>query len=85
MRRANLFWPTVLGSLGILDFWCAKNATVGDSLSEVTRATLRTHTPLGRAAFVGAWAGLTVWLIPHICRGAIADAVRAIDDNLADF
>lgn len=70
MRRpvARAFWIGVLGSLGLFDYWCAKNRTDGDSLSEVTRAVLRTHHPVGRAVFIGAWAGLSAWLIPHICR-----------------
>jgi hypothetical protein len=77
MRRPAFVWAGALGGLAVLDLWCARNAVVGDSLSEVTRATLRTHTRLGKATFVGFWTGLTVWLVPHI--------IRAIDDNLADF
>lgn len=77
MRRPVSFWAGVLGVLAALDLWCARNTTTGDSLSEVTRAALRTHTPAGRAAFIGAWAALTVWLVPHI--------VRAVDDNLAEL
>lgn len=77
MRRPAPFWVSALGGLAVLDIWCARNATTGDSLSEVTRAALRTHTPAGRAVFIGAWAALTVWLVPHI--------VRAVDDNLADL
>lgn len=68
MRRPSLFWWGVIGGLGALDFWCHRNETVGDTLSEVTRATFRTHHPLGRLAFVAAWCGLSYWLIPHINR-----------------
>lgn len=70
MRRpvALGFWFSVLGALGIFDYWCAKNAIDGDSLSECARSTLRTDTAAGRAAFVGGWAALSYWLIPHICR-----------------
>lgn len=67
-QRASAFWVGALGALGLFDFWCAKNATNGDSLSEVARATFRTDHPIGRAAFVGGWAALSAWLIPHICR-----------------
>lgn len=68
MRRPAPFWLGTLGALAAYDYWCAKNATIGDSLSEVARATFRTDHPLGRAAFIGAWAVLTAWLLPHICR-----------------
>lgn len=68
MRRPTLVWGGVLGALGLLDYWCAKNATDGDSLSECTRAALRTHTRAGQVVFVAAWAALTAWLVPHICR-----------------
>lgn len=73
MRRPALVWVSTLGSLAIFDLWCARNDVEGDSLSEITRTALRTHTPLGQAVFIGAWAGLTAWLVPHICR-AIQDA-----------
>lgn len=68
MRRPSLVWGGALGALGLFDLWCAKNATVGDSLSECTRAALRTHTRAGQVAFIGGWAALTAWLVPHICR-----------------
>lgn len=70
MRRpvASAFWLGALGSLGLFDYWCAKNATDGDSLSECTRDVLRTHTRVGQVAFVTSWAALSAWLIPHICR-----------------
>jgi hypothetical protein len=68
MRRPGLVWGGVLGGLTVFDLWCARNAVVGDSLSECTRSALRTHTTVGRALFVGCWAALTAWLVPHICR-----------------
>lgn len=77
MRRPTSFWVSTLGGLAALDLWCARNTVIGDSLSEVTRTALRTHTPAGRALFVGGWAALTIWLVPHI--------LRAVDDNIADF
>lgn len=64
------FWLTVLAGLGLFDLWCAKNATDGDSLSEVAREVFRTETPAGRAALIGFWAALSAWLIPHLCRTA---------------
>ncbi len=68
MRRPACVWVTVLGSLVLFDLWCARNGTEGDSLSEITRTSLRTHTRAGQTAFVFAWAALTSWLVPHICR-----------------
>lgn len=67
-RRPAFRWAAILGLAATYDYWCAKNATEGDSLSEVARAALRTHHPVGRAVFIGAWTALSVWLIPHICR-----------------
>lgn len=68
MRQAGLFWWGVIAGLGALDLWCHRNETVGDTLSEVTRATFHTHHPAGRAAFAVAWGVLSWWLIPHINR-----------------
>lgn len=61
-------WLTVGAGLVALDYWCAVNGTEGDSLSECTRAALRTHTRAGQVAFVTGWAVLSGWLVPHICR-----------------
>lgn len=69
-RAARTFWVTTLAGLGVFDLWLAKNATDGDSLSEVTRELFRTETPAGRATLVGAWAMLTAWLIPHLLHRA---------------
>lgn len=72
MQRPELVWGGTLGALVAFDLWCAKNDTEGDSLSECTRTLLRTHTRIGQALFIGGWAALTAWLVPHICR-SIAD------------
>lgn len=72
MRRPASIWGGALGALVVFDIWAARNAVVGDSLSEVARATLRTDTTEGRALFVLGWAALTAWLVPHICR-AVTD------------
>lgn len=77
MRRPGLVWGGALGALAVFDLWCARNAVVGDSLSECTRSVLRTHTRAGQAAFVLGWAALTAWLVPHICR-TIADTQEAL-------
>lgn len=51
----------------------------GATLSETTRALYRTHTPLGRAAFVTSWTGLSVWLVPHVCRATAAGLASAAE------
>ncbi len=68
MRRPVTVWATVLGVLSVFDVWCSYNDIEGDSLSEVTRAALRTDRPEGRALFVIGWAALSAWFVPHICR-----------------
>lgn len=77
MRRPALFWGSTIGALGLIDFWCAKNAVVGDSLSECTRALFRTEHPVGRIAFSATYATGAYVLWAHIC--------RVIDNNLAEF
>lgn len=51
----------------------------GATLSETTRALYRTHTPLGRLLFVASWTGLSVWLVPHICRATAAGLTAAAE------
>lgn len=68
MRRPVPVWAACIGGLIALDVWCDRNTTVGDSLSECLRTTLRTDTPAGKAfVFVG-WGYLTAWFLPHLCR-----------------
>lgn len=41
----------------------------GDTLSERLREWFHTDHPLGKVAFVGAYAGFSAWFLPHIvCR-----------------
>jgi hypothetical protein len=68
MRRPALFWGDTLTALGIVDLWCARNAVVGDSLSECSRAWFRVHTPAGELAFTTALTAGAVILHRHICR-----------------
>lgn len=79
MRRPGLVWAVVLGGLAGFDYWCARNTVVGDSLSECTRATLRTHTRAGQLLFIGGWAALTAWIVPHINRKLAASPQEASD------
>lgn len=82
MRRPAVVWVSTLGTLVAFDYWCATNDTVGDSLSEVARATLRTHTLAGGVAFVVGWGALTAWLVPHILRNI--DNLAELDDPTGD-
>jgi hypothetical protein len=68
MRRPALVWAAALGGLAILDVWCDRNATKGDTLSECVRIWFRTDTPAGRTALVAFWLGLSGWVIPHWLR-----------------
>ena len=68
MPRPVIFWGAAIGALSVIDYWCDRNAVEGDTLSEVTRAALRTDTRQGQALFTLGWAALTAWLVPHICR-----------------
>lgn len=70
MRHPRRIWLASIGGLVVLDVWTSRNATAGDSLSEVARSIYRPDTKLGRAAFVGSWVALSSWLIPHICKEA---------------
>ena len=50
----------------------------GYTLSEVTRALFRVDSKPGRTLFVGAWLGLSVWLVPHIAFKAVEAAVDMV-------
>lgn len=67
MRRPGLFWGASLGALLAADVLLDRRHD-GSTLSECTRATFRTHHPVGRVVFVAGWLGLSAWLIPHICK-----------------
>ena len=73
MRRPGLVWASLLGSLAVLDLLCDRRHDE-TTLSAVTRRAYRTHTLGGRVAFVGSWALLTAWLVPHICRAVHASS-----------
>lgn len=65
--RPRLIWGAGIGSLIVLDVVLDRRHD-GSTLSECTRAIYRTHTPLGKAAFVASWLGLSCWICPHICK-----------------
>ena len=55
--RWALFWGASIGALGALDY-VRSTRSDGTTVSEILRAILSTHTPLGEAAF---HAGLAVF------------------------
>lgn len=65
--RAALGWAGFLLVGGIADV-IADRRHNGSTLSECARATFGTDRRRGRVLFVACWAGLSAWLVPHICR-----------------
>lgn len=68
MRHPRRVWVAGIGSLVVLDVWCDRNSTPGDSLSECVRVFFRPETRLGKFAFVASWAALSGWFLPHILK-----------------
>ena len=66
-RPMALAWATAVGTLGMADVLLNRRHD-GSTLSEATRWAFCTQHPLGRVAFVAAWAALTAWFVPHILR-----------------
>lgn len=65
--RPRLIWAAGIGSLIVLDVVLDRRHD-DSTLSGVTRSLYRTHTPLGRAAFVASWSAPSAWFVPHICK-----------------
>lgn len=58
-------WIGTIGTMIVADIVLDKRRN-GSTLSETARYVFRTDTRLGKAVFVGSWAALTGWLVPHI-------------------
>lgn len=67
MRRPGMFWGASLGALILADVLLDRRHD-GSTLSEVTRATFRTHHPIGRAAFLSTLTVSSVGFARHICK-----------------
>jgi hypothetical protein len=67
VNRRRWIWGGLAG-VGLVAELVSLRRHDGATLSETARAVFATHTPAGRLAFVGAWAALTVFLVPHICK-----------------
>lgn len=70
MKHPARFWAGAFAALGLVDLWADRNNVTGDTLSECTRRAYRTHTTVGRVAFVASWVALSWWLVPHILKSA---------------
>lgn len=66
MVRPVHIWSAAIGGLIIYDIRCDRDDIPGNTLSEVIRTHVRTHHPVGRAAFLLGWGTLTAWFVPHI-------------------
>lgn len=77
-RAAAIGWAVSIGALTVADIYL--NATAPDcTLSHTGRTTFRVEHPVGEAAFVLGWLGLTAWLVPHIVKpGRAARRARAV-------
>jgi hypothetical protein len=73
-------WGGTVAAVAAMDVY-ANRRRDGSTLSMFVRRAFRTETQPGRVAFVGAWAALSGWFVPHICRQrrvvAVADPARA--------
>lgn len=67
MRRPGMFWGAWAVSSLAFDAVLDRRHN-GSTLSEVTRATFRTHTPIGRAVFLATLATASAGFARHICK-----------------
>jgi hypothetical protein len=67
MRRPLETWASCIGALVALDIWCDRRRN-NSTLSCQLRRIFHTDRKSGRLAFIAAWAGLTAFIVPHICR-----------------
>lgn len=83
-RGALAFWAGTIGTLGLIDYYLDRNYPEY-TLSNTNRTWMFCHHPLGVAVFLGTWAGLTRWYLPHIIVPAwgARKAVAAVSRSLA--
>lgn len=74
MRKQRLTWAVLLGTPTALELWAVATDRTPWTLSCVTRDVLRTNCDAGRVTFLAAWAALTLWFVPHICRQAAIES-----------
>lgn len=71
VMKPKVVVPAFCGWIGTISTMIAADIILdkrrnGSTLSEAARWIFRTDTRLGKAVFVGSWAALSTWLIPHI-------------------
>jgi hypothetical protein len=64
--RALRLWAAVVGGAVVVELVAIRARRPDLTLSAATRVACRTDTPMGRAVFVGGWAALSAWFVPHI-------------------
>lgn len=77
MSRAHAAWWGAVGILGLVDVLASKHSHA--TLSCAIRHTLGTDERSGRIRLVAGWGVLTVWLLPHLLRHELDDALDQID------
>lgn len=79
--RPGAAWGALLGAGLIYEMYGLHGGVDGDTLSEVIRATVRADTVPGKVVFVALWAGLSVWIIPHIVVNGSGSTVGAYETS----
>lgn len=65
MKRSDVVWLTAIFAAIGADVWCSRKQD-GTALSCTVRRLFRVHHRVGQLAFLGGWAYLTYWFLPHI-------------------
>jgi hypothetical protein len=79
-QHGYLVWAAVIGGALLMEAEGLRRRRFEHTLSYATRYVFKTHTPAGKVAFVGGWAALTYWFLPHILEGAnkLAELVEEV-------
>lgn len=76
---ADVFWLGTIGGLVAFDVYMSRRNPKW-TLSNRSRRFFAVHTRPGQMAFIGGWALLTGWLLPHIVMPRVAELVEPLDD-----
>jgi hypothetical protein len=82
--RAPWAWVGLWAVGSSVEIWALITKKPEYTLSHGLRTVFCTRTPAGKLAFVGGWALLTNWLVPHILRStaeAVIELVEEIQDS----
>lgn len=64
------FWRAYWATFLVAETVAIKSGDPEAPYSPTARHDFRLDTKAGRVAFCAGWAALTVYLLPHLCRGA---------------